>query len=357
MREEREKELARLIAEALQEEAESVPVPPPEAAWAKIRPRLTAGLRVRRFRWQLLPAVGVAAALVLVFGSLLLAGPAGLNWLQPRSDRMLAAGSSPTEARLRAPAPPSVEQEVAPGDKPPGTAAAPPAPAEDRQSPAFAGPQKSRTPEGAGGTVRVTASAAASPREEGSLPAGLADAGPTPGQTVTLPQPAAQRAEGAVAVRVPASTPTRDGRETLRPGRNGSQVRFSREYASLEEVRPLVPFPLPRPAFLPLPLQFAAVTLERTDEEHAVASLIYKEAGGAYLRLRVSNISPPQEKTVPQPGEAVRAVLLRDAVGLLRLREDRVLLQWRKDGLYLELETNLAAAQAVEVGQSLAWGQ
>lgn len=335
----KEQEVARLIAEVLREEAEKAPVPPAEMAWERLKPHLKAASRLRPTWRRLLPAVGLAAALLLVLGGIFLAGQAGLGRFQAKSDKVSSAGPAQVakEEALPKTSPPAKSETRISYDAAPA-AGAPGAAGQDEL--------RSRPPEP--NVAKEAGSRALAPGKEQGLKQGQVEAEKAEAAVATAQ--AAEQGKAPAAAKRPEAASLSGGRS------GGRTIEPPEERVSWEEAQKLAPFPLPHFASLPPTLELTGVTIRRLDRDRAVVRLVYEEAGGTFVRFRVGNVPPEADGEGPVPGETVREIEVGGAPALLRVRDDVTVLSWRRENLYLELETNLEVTRAVGIAESLKWG-
>lgn len=327
---EKEHELARLLAEVLREEAAKVPLPPTERIWERLQSRLGPAPPRRRYLWpRFLTAVGLAAALVLVVASLYLAGHSGRQPFQLSLEQQSPAPAAP--AKSAAQSPPAAQGEAralfdAPVSK---TSAADKA---EQSAPAAPPPASGQPP--------VATSQAPSPDAgQGARVGEIREEKVAP--------PAQEGSAAEAKRREPAA---------MAWGRNGSQpLELPEEHVSWEEARVLAPFPLPELGSLPPSLALADITIRRLDRERAVVRVVYAGIDGTYLALRVGNVPLEAGSEVAAGGQTVRQIEVDGAPAQLEVQDGRTALRWRKENLYLDLETNLEITQAMEVARSLKW--
>ncbi|MCR4419850.1 MAG: hypothetical protein QHH27_03425 [Clostridia bacterium] len=287
--------IARLLREVLREEAERVPLPPPEVLWERVKSRLASPPPRRR----LLPALAVCAAAAI--GLLILTGLPGPWTESARQQIALGPQSQSTQVapQTLSGGPPGSESAAQP-EKESGSVL------HDAQSepPAAAEPRFREQPEGEAGAPGE--GNAAVPQEQYLL------------RSSTTPS-----------------------------ARNHKTPRSAEDTGTADQAGKTLPFTLPVISALPAGLSESELTVER-EEKGTVASLVYR-GGESFLCLRVSD-RPWTEG--PETGEEVT---IGQAVGRMGTEADRTWLRWSENGLYLELESNLPPKEVLAAARSLLW--
>lgn len=331
-----EKILGRVIKESLSKEAESIPVPAIEPAWAELQRTLA-----RRRRRRFLPAIGSVAALLLVLGSTIWIYPALHPVPLPQSDMGTQVGNSYR---------PRVSKSDDPVVAKPSTKAPFRQTGQSEQSgqPEQAN-QSDQSEPAASDTLRDSQKPSGSPKPAGGTN-NQADSGPSQRSEA---QPGATRA----------GTDQSDSDKTFKTqripqsagvlGRGSGGAGGKGETPSLVEAQQLTPFQLPAEELAPGNLKLNAVTVERQPSDQALAALDY-DNGDKFAHLEITNGPAVEIRTAPDPADKnARKVTVGAAPARILTRDGIIRLSWEIEDLRLELLTNLSEEQALELARSL----